>query len=90
MHRVASTLEKHHGLQLEEFVMQTYLSFSLPLLLNLCGRRPDIFLNRKEAILTDFPPSWPANTSLGMCMSAISSSIGDTDSLYSSISRSLT
>ena len=70
--------------------MLAYLSFSDPLLLNLCGRSPDIFLKRKEAILTGFPLSWPANTSRGIRISAMSSSSGDIDSLDSSISSSLT
>ena len=68
--------------------MLPYLSFSAPLLLSLCGRRPDMFLNRNEAILIGFPSSWLASTSLGMLISATSSSIGVIDLPGSAINSS--
>ena len=68
--------------------MLPYLSFSAPLLLSLCGRRPDMFLNRNEAILMEFVPSWLASTSLGMLILATSSSIEVIDSPDSGISSS--
>jgi hypothetical protein len=75
--------DKHHRLP-KEVVILPYLSFSVLLLLNLCGRRPDMFLNRNEAILMGFVPSRLASTSLGMFISAAFSSIGVMDSAISS------